>query len=72
MRILVARATAMAVIGWSGLRIFGVRSDWMAYYVAGHFVLEGQIANIYDFISLQACQAPLIGDLIIVFLYAQV
>jgi hypothetical protein len=54
MRLLVASATAMTVIGWFGLRIFGVRTDWMAYYAAGHFVLERQIANIYDFNSLQA------------------
>ncbi|MFC2043470.1 glycosyltransferase family 87 protein [Chloroflexota bacterium] len=72
MRLLVASATVMAVIGWFGLRIFGVRADWMAYYAAGHFVLERQIANIYDFNSLQAWQAPLIGDFIIVFLYAPV
>jgi len=72
MRLLVASATAMAVIGWFGLRIFGVRADWLAYYAAGHFVLERQIANIYDFTLLQAWQAPLIGDFVIVFLYAPV
>jgi len=54
--------TAIAVIGWFGLSILDVSSDWIAYYAAGHFVLERQIANIYDFNSLQACQAPLIGD----------
>ena len=47
MRLLVASATAMAVIGWFGLRILGVCSDWMAYYAAGRFILGGKIAYIY-------------------------
>lgn len=61
-RILIASATALAVIGWFGLRIFGVWADWMANYAAGHFVIGRQIANIYDFKSLQSWQTPLIGE----------
>lgn len=70
MRLLVASATAMVVIGWFGLRSLGVKADWLAFYAAGSFTLQGELSQIYDAAVIQAWEEPLIGANVIRFLYA--
>ena len=71
-RLLIVGATIMVVLGWFGLQIYGNRSSWMAYYSAGRFLLDGRIAQVYDFPTLQKYQQPLIGEYIVTFLYAPI
>lgn len=70
MRLLVASATTMVVVGWFGLRSLGVKADWLAFYAAGSFTLQGELSQIYDAAVIQAWEEPLIGANIIRFLYA--
>ncbi|MGB6422364.1 MAG: glycosyltransferase family 87 protein, partial [Anaerolineales bacterium] len=70
MRLLVASATTMVVIGWFGMRSLGVKADWLAFYAAGSFTLQGELSQIYDAAVIQAWEEPLIGANIIRFLYA--
>ena len=72
MRTLVAGATAMVILGGFGLYWQGLASDWLAYYAAGHFLLDGRLAQVYDLPILQAWQASIIGQQITPFLYAPV
>ena len=63
-------ATAAVVFGWFGLHSLGNKADWLAFYAAGKFLLDGRIHQIYDPQVIQAWQAPIIGDFITRFLYA--
>jgi hypothetical protein len=69
MRLLVAGATAMLVLGIFGLISLGLKSDWLAYYAAGRFLLDGRLAQVYDLPILQGWQAQVIGQNITPFLY---
>ena len=71
-RLLVAGATAMVILGAFGVLIQGLVSDWLAYYAAGHFLLDSRLAQLYDLPLLQAWQAGIIGQKITPFLYAPV
>ena len=69
MRLLIASATAMVILGAFGIKILGARSDWLAYYAAGYFLLHGRIGQIYDPVAVQAWEAPWIGPYLVRFLY---
>ena len=67
---LLASATVAMVLGWFGLHSLDNKADWLAFYAAGKFLLDGRIHQIYDPQVIQAWQAPIIGDFVIRFLYA--
>lgn len=46
--------------------------DWLAYYSAGHFLLEGRAADIYDLNTFGLWQSQYSGDNFAPFLYAPV
>jgi hypothetical protein len=70
MRFLVASATAMVILGIFGIQSQGFRSDWLGFYTAGKFIIEGSAGDLYRPDLIHAWQEPLIGDYIIQFLYA--
>jgi hypothetical protein len=70
MLLLVAGATAMLVLGIFGLISLGLKSDWLAYYAAGRFLLDGRLAQVYDLPILQGWQAQYIGKNFTPYLYA--
>jgi len=70
LRGLIVCATIALVLGWFGLRSLGNRADWLAFYAAGNFLLDGRLEHIYDPAVIQAWQAPIIGDYITRYLYA--
>src|SRR6266478_5260659 len=59
---IVALAQASAAGGWIlGRSGYPVLNDFMAFWVAGKFALEGTAAKAYDFGSIHAAQIGLIG-----------
>jgi hypothetical protein len=46
--------------------------DWLAYYSAGHFFLEGRTSDIYDLNTFRLWQSQYSGDYFAPFLYAPV
>src|SRR5258705_1224550 len=59
---IVALAQASAAGGWIlGRSGYPVLNDFMAFWVAGKFALEGTAAKAYDFGSIHAAQISLIG-----------
>lgn len=69
-RLLVACATAMIILGVFGYQILGLKADWIAYYAAGSLLTQGRINQLYDPTTIQAWEAPFIGANIVRFLYA--
>lgn len=70
--ILVIGAALMLVVAGQGLNAFGLKSDWLAFYTAGSFLLDGQASRLYDLAAIQAWQSQYIGQSITAFLYPPV
>lgn len=69
-RLLVAGATAMIILGVYGYQLLGLKADWIAYYAAGGLISQGDAHNLYNPSTIQAREAPFIGENIVRFLYA--
>jgi hypothetical protein len=69
MRLLLAGATTMVILGARGFTSLGLCADALAYYTAGLFLRLGLLDRVYEPAFVQSWQAQWIGPYIVSYLY---